>query len=96
MTLGVELVLRLGTWQSPAGPLMVTADIKNLPKRVMWTDRVLRLHCVWPCSSRVTHPGKEGWHSLQGLLCGGERICMGKLLMWEGPRKLRASRADVI
>lgn len=45
---------------------MVTADAKNSPERVVWTSRVLCLQCVWPCSSGVTHPGKVGWHSLQG------------------------------
>lgn len=32
----------------------------------MWTDRVLCLHCVWPCSSRVTRPQEDGAASTPG------------------------------
>lgn len=65
----------------------------------MWTDRVLCLHCVWPCSWRVTHPGKMGRHSLQGFsvmgeglyvtvdLHGGKRYC-GRVPVCSGPAEL--------
>lgn len=49
------------------------------------------------CSSRVARPRKMGLHSLQGVLRGGGRFvrrrgsAWGKLLVWEGPRALRAS-----
>lgn len=74
-----SLRLSLESWQSPAGPLTVTADIKNFP-RVGEVDRqgFVSSLCLAYVHRELPGPRKMGPHSLQGFLRGGGRICMGE------------------